>query len=79
MAIVILILCLVGAMAGAQRPTDHPTSTSPHATVTGVATPMPSGTAKIATCDSARSHYRDLSVPVAAQTIGSHIEVCRDD
>ena len=79
MAIVILILCLVGAMAGAQRPTDNQTSTSPHSTVIGVATSMPPSTAKIAICDSTHSHFRDLSVPYAAQTIEAHIEVCHDD
>jgi len=78
MAIILVILCLVGAMAGSTLPTDSKTSSAQTAVTTPVASTQPTfAVAQNPSCD-AHPRYRDLSLPVTAQPTQSSIELCHD-
>jgi guanyl-specific ribonuclease Sa len=77
MAILLVILCLVGALAGTTPPTDKHTTTTQSATAP--VSDQPSRTfISDPSCD-AKSPYRDLSLPLAAQTSVVDIERCGDE
>lgn len=76
MAIILVILCLVGAMAGSTLPTERKaTSARAQVTIPVASTRPTSAVAQNPSCD-AQSRYRDLTLPPEAQTTQSSIELC---
>lgn len=78
MAIILVILCLVGAMAGSTFPAAKSASSAPTAVALPVVPTQPnSAIMKNSSCD-AHSRFRDLSLPAAAQRNRTTIELCHD-
>lgn len=75
MAIILVVLCLVGAMAGSVLPTEIGATSRAKSTIPVASTLPRSPVARNTSCD-AEPRYRDLSLPAAAQTAESTIELC---
>ena len=76
MAILIAILCLVGAIAGAELPAVNAVPKKSAVQETRTARPtVPPSVPSIPVCNAATPGYRNLNLPVGAQAPG--VRLCR--
>lgn len=75
MVIILVILYLVGAMAGSSLPTEKTARSATQTTMPVVSAQPTSSVARNPSCD-AHPRYRDLSVSTAARSSQSTIELC---
>ena len=78
MAIILLILCLVGALAGTTHPAEvKPTKYDPTKALE-ISSSLPVTVTPEATCDPARAIVRDLSIPSSGQSENPPVHRCDD-
>ena len=78
MAIILLILCLVGALAGTTHPAEVKPMKHDPTKALEISSSLPVTVTPEATCDPARSIYRDLSVPIADPAANPPVHICDD-
>ena len=78
MAIILLILCVVGALAGTMRPAEVNLLKRDPTIAQAIALKLPLTLTPGSTCDHARAIYRDLSVPTADPAANPPVQICDD-
>ena len=78
MAIILLILCVVGALAGTMRPAEVNLLKRDATTAQAIASKSPVAVTPGSTCDPARAIVRDLSIPSSAHSENPPVHRCDD-
>ena len=78
MAIILLILCVVAALAGTTGPAEVNPSKRIQTQAQARSPARPVTVTPESTCDPARAIYRDLSVPTADPAANPPVHICDD-